>query len=211
VLLGLAIGAWLAFSPPEDRTKSPTADNPGFTVTAHDRTLGNPRAPLVLIEYAAPICPHCAKFEIEDFPVLKANYIDTGKIFYVFRVYPLRPDDGPAEKLARCVPKQKYFTVMDLLFRNQSKWDGAEYPDITDDHAGLILVARLAGLGPAQADKCMNDPALDDSINQVAQDGAQKYNITGTPTFVLDGLPGMAGELWPDLRQRLDSALAARK
>src|ERR1700744_2245280 len=101
VLIGIAalvatgVAAWIVLSPSDD-TPSPAAA-PGFAVTADDRSLGNSHAPVVLIEYAAPICPHCAAFNMENFPALKAAYIDSGKVFYIFRVYPLRPDDGPAE------------------------------------------------------------------------------------------------------------------
>ena len=82
-----------------------------------------PRPVLVLIEYAAPICPHCARFNEGVSAKIKKTYIDTGKIYYVFRVFPLSPYDGQAEKLARCMPADKYFSFIDLLFRSQPKWD----------------------------------------------------------------------------------------
>ena len=147
---------------------------------------------------------------MENFPTLKASYIDNGRVFYVFRIFPIRPGDGPAIKLANCLPAGKYFNAVDLLFRNQPKWDGDEYPGV-DIHAGLIQMGRIAGLTAEQADKCMNDPSSDAAINQMTQDAAQKYNLSGTPTFIVDGAPGPAGEEWNGLKQRLDAALTAKK
>src|SRR5579863_3661123 len=104
-------------------TATAAAAGPGYTLTDHDRTMGNAKAKLVLIEYAAPSCPVCAQFNSATFPQLKADYIDTGKVYYLFRLFPLRADDAAAEKIARCLPEDKYFPFIDLLFRNQPKWD----------------------------------------------------------------------------------------
>jgi protein-disulfide isomerase len=218
VLLLIAIGggAWFFLKPapiaataPGMPAASAMAASDG-NITSYDRTMGDPKAPVTVIEYAAPICPHCAAFEMTSFPILKAGYIDSGKVFYVFRVFPLRPDDGPAEKLARCMPKEQYFSFMDLLFRNQPKWDGAEYPQVTDDHAGLVQVARIGGMSPNQADKCMADKSTDAAINKVGADGEAKYNLTGTPTFVVNGVVSEAGEEWPGLQKLIDAALDAK-
>jgi protein-disulfide isomerase len=102
-----------------DGSGGATASTKGYDLVATDRTLGNRNSKVVLIEYAAPSCPVCAAFNAQSFPRLKAQYIDTDKIFYVFRVFPLRADDGLAEKIARCLPEDKYFTFIDLLFKNQ--------------------------------------------------------------------------------------------
>ena len=122
-----------------------SGDGKGYEITPADHTLGNKNAKVVLIEYAAPVCPHCAHFNEAIFPDIKKNYIDTGKVFYVFRVFPMRAGDGPAQKLALCLPADKYLSFIDLLFRNQPKWDVDEYPG-ADLHGGLILMARIAGM-----------------------------------------------------------------
>ena len=97
-----------------------------------------------MLEYAAPACPHCARFDETVFPLLKKNYIDTGKVFYIFRVFPIMPADGAAEAIARCLPADKYFRFIDLLFRNQKIWD-PEY-GVTDVRGGLVQMARIAGM-----------------------------------------------------------------
>src|SRR3954462_7762649 len=110
LVAGLDGAAWLVIMA---GPKEPAAEGSdvGYVISPLDRTVGNRKAPVVLIEYAAPVCPHCAAFEIQDFPSLKAKYIDTGKVFYVFRVFPIRPGDGPAEKLAGCLPAENYLAL----------------------------------------------------------------------------------------------------
>ncbi len=105
VVLGIvlvAVVAGFGWYPTSDSGRPATAaasgqGGAGWEITPKDRTMGNKNAKVVLIEYAAPVCPHCAHFNEAFFPDIKKNYIDTGKVFYVFRVYPIRPDDGPFE------------------------------------------------------------------------------------------------------------------
>ena len=206
VCAALGAGAWY-FTQSGPSSVSADAEAAGFTILPSDRTLGNPKAKVTVIEYAAPSCPVCARFNELTFGAMKANYIDTGKIFYVFRVFPISADDAPAEKIARCLPEDKYFQFIDLLFRNQPKWDH-EY-GVTDVHAGLVLMGRIAGMSAADVDKCIDNKAEDDRINQVAADGQAKYSITGTPTFIVDGVAQPSGAIpYPEMQKILDAALA---
>jgi hypothetical protein len=182
----------------------------GYELVPTDRTQGNPKSPVVLIEYAAPSCPVCAAFNVQAFPQIKAKYIDSGKIFYVFRVFPLRPDDGEAEKIARCLPEDKYFSFIDLLFKNQPKWDveyGVQAPEGV--HEGLVLLGRIAGMSREQVDQCMVNKAEDDRINKVSADGEARYSITGTPTFILNGVSVGSGNIpYETMSKLLDTELA---
>jgi len=215
VLIALAGATYYVLAP---AAPAATASGPAFVITPHDRTLGNPKAKVTLIEYAAPSCPVCAHFNADTFPLVKQNYIDTGKVFYVFRLFPLRPDDGAAEKIARCLPEDKYFSFIDLLFRNQPKWDveyAQENPALASPdgvHAGLVLLGRIAGMSAEQVDKCMTDTKEDDIINKVAQDGDARYSIQGTPTIVVDGVSeGSHFFSYDELKKILDTALAGKK
>jgi len=190
----------------------------GYELVPTDRTLGNRNSKVVLIEYGAPSCPVCAAFNAQTFPQIRAKYIDTGKVFYVFRMFPLRSDDGMAEKIARCLPEDKYFSFIDLLFRNQPKWDveyAQENPALASPdgvHAGLVLLGRIAGMSAEQVDKCMTDTKEDDIINKVAQDGDARYSIQGTPTIVVDGVSeGSHFFSYDELKKILDTALAGKK
>ena len=189
-----------------------TASGPGFTLVSTDKTMGNPKAKVVLIEYGAPSCSICAYFFQNEFPKLKQNYIDTGKIFYVFRVFPLRELDGDSEKMARCLPEDKYFGFIDQLWRNQPKWDNAEYPGITDAHAALVQQGRIAGMTSEQVDQCINNKNEDDRINKVAAEAEQRYSINATPTFILDGTPLSAGSVpYDQLSKDIDAEIAKKK
>lgn len=171
-----------------------------------DHTLGNPQAKVTVIEYASPTCPICAAFTISYYPKLKSNYIDTGKIFYVYRTFLRVPDDAMAEKLARCMPKDKYMSFNDTLFREQSRWDyefGIPSPEGV--HAALVQLAQEAGMNAADAERCIASTADDKAISKVGQDGVAKYAITGTPTFVVNGQPETGFE---NLFSRIDAALA---
>jgi protein-disulfide isomerase len=188
-----------------------TPGSPGFTLVSTDKTMGNPKAKVVLIEYGAPSCSICAYFFQNEFPKLKQNYIDTGKIYYVFRVFPLRELDGDAEKMARCLPEDKYFSFIDQLWRNQPKWDNAEYQGIADPHAALVQQGRIAGMTSEQVDQCINNKAEDDRINKVAAEAEQRYSINATPTFILDGTLLSAGSIpYEQLSKDIDAEIAKK-
>ena len=216
IVLGLIVliaAAGIGYTLMKEPGEAATASGQGYVVLPSDRVLGNPKSKTVLIEYAAPSCPVCAAFNVQSFPQLKAKYIDTGKIFYVFRVFPLRPDDGSAEKIARCLPEDKYFAFIDLLFKNQPKWDvefGVQSPEGV--HEGLVLLGRIAGMSREQVDQCMVNKAEDERINTVSSDAQSRYSVTGTPTFILNGTSIGSGNIpFDTLSKLLDTELAKQK
>jgi protein-disulfide isomerase len=176
-----------------------------FEIKPADRTLGNPKAKVTLIEYAAFTCPHCAAINEEVFPQLKKNYIDTGKVFYVFRLFARGPQDGLAEKMARCAPRERYFAMADAIFRSQEKWD-YEF-GVQDGRAQLVRLGRQMGLKPDQINKCMDTTADDARINATGQEAVSRYGLTGTPTFVINGKALESGGLpYDELAKKLDQA-----
>lgn len=210
-LIAVGAAAWYILGGSGSSTSAITASAPaagGIVVTPDDRTLGNPKARIKVIEYAAPMCPHCAHFNEEGIPELKAKYIDTGKVFYVFRVFPIGNPDIGAESLARCLPADNYFPFIDQLYRNQKNWD-PEY-NVSDPEAGLVAQARIAGLTGDQAEACMHDKAKNERVIAVAKDGETRYGISGTPTFVINGEVQTAGAQWPEIKAKLDSLLAKK-
>ena len=174
----------------------------GYTVLPTDRSMGNKNAKVVLLEYAAPSCPYCARFAESTLPAIKAKYIDTGKVLLVFRVFPLRPDDGAVEKIARCLPEDKYFG-----FRNHPLWN-PEY-GVTDVHGGLVRLGRMAGMSAEQVDKCIDNSAEDERINAVAAEGERLYGVNSTPTLILNGTNiGVGGGSVEELSKLIDTELA---
>lgn len=212
IILGLFLalvagGLWYLLGG-EGEMKSVGASGPApvYEPLPTDHTSGNPKAKVTLIEYASPTCPVCANFMMNMYPRLKRDYIDTGKIFYVFRTFPRLADDVAAEKLARCMPKDKYMDFQDSLYRNQAKWDyefGIPQPDGV--HAALVELAGAAGMSEADANKCMASTAEEAAITKVGEDGVAKYNVSATPTFVINGQAQAGFEAF---FERLDAALA---
>lgn len=211
VAAAIAYYAWPSGSSTE--AAIPTGGAAGYTVAADDHTLGNPKAKVVLIEYAAPTCPHCAHFNETVFPQLKQKYIDTGKIYYIFRVFPLHPSDAAAEAMAVCLPKDSYFQFIDLLFRGQKDWDWEYHtqdPTPFDVHGGLVKMGRIAGMTPEQVDTCINNKAVQDHVNKVAMDGQTRYSIAATPTFIINGVAHTDVADWTGMQAALDAQLAAK-
>ncbi len=207
-LLVLGIAAWYVLGSSSDGTLQAAAGGPAGAATADDRTLGDPKAKIVAIEYAAPMCPHCAHFNAEGIPVLKRDYIATGKVFYIFRVFPIGQPDVAAESLARCLPADNYFAFIDQLYRNQAKWD-PEY-GVQDVEGGIVDQAKIAGMSAEQAETCMKDKDKNARVMTVAQDAQSRYGINGTPTFVINGEVQTAGAQWPEIKAKLDSLLAKK-
>jgi protein-disulfide isomerase len=207
-LLAIAGAAWWVFQPAAD-TSPAIRSAAGYELKAEDRTMGDPKAKVVLIEYAAVTCPACAMFNAQIFPRIKSNYIDTGKMLYVFRMFPRMAEDGAGEKMARCVPPDKYFTVIDALFNNQPKWN-PEF-GVQDSHGGLLQVGRIVGMSAEQVDQCIAAKEDDDRINAVATEGQSRYNVTGTPTFVINGQAQPSGGMsYEAMAGLLDQALAGK-
>ncbi|MBV9330595.1 MAG: DsbA family protein [Alphaproteobacteria bacterium] len=209
ILAGIA---YFAFFAGETQITPVQAATGGTVLSQSDMALGSPRASVKVIEYGAPTCPVCARFEMDNFDQLRKTYIDTGKIYFVFRVFPINgAADGAAEGLARCAGRtsaDNYFRFIDLLFRNQKDWDPEYNPP--DVHAGLLRIARIAGID-ADAEKCMADKANADRINKVAKDAVDRYSINATPTLVINGVVQQPGYIpWTSLKAIMDSFLARK-
>ena len=209
--IGLGIIAWLAFFSGGSGSNEMLSSTDGalpVEITSNDRPMGSPKAPVVIVEYAAPTCPHCARFDQEIFPLLKQKYIDTGKVYYVFRVFPLNQVDIAAEAMARCMPAQNYMSFIDLLYRNQPKWD-PEY-GVTDVHAGLVAMGRLAGMSAEQVDACIGDQDEEKRIEQVGTYAQTRYCIDGTPTFIVNGEKRVGESTWADWQTYLDGKIRGK-
>jgi protein-disulfide isomerase len=164
--------------------------------TDQDMTVGDPKAPVTVIEYASPTCPHCARYNAEDFPALKKQYIDTGKVYYVFREALIHPQfDGPAYMLAGCVSKDKYFNVIDAIMRGQSEYYAPNVVNAQNSDEAmsqafrsvLLRTAESQGLTDDQALKCMSDATAADKLTSRLQTEAKQYDVDSTPTFIVNG------------------------
>ena len=176
--------------------------NKTTAVTADDMSLGNPNAKVTVIEYASASCPHCARFNNDVFPAFKAKYIDTGKIHYVFREFLTPPVEVAAAGFltARCAGKDKYFSVLDAIYRGQTAMFQSG-----DFRGALLRIAESAGMTEAQFNACISDDGSLKALNDRVTTYEKRDNITGTPTFIVNGT-SLDGE---QTLQSLDTAIAA--
>jgi protein-disulfide isomerase len=151
------------------------------TATA-PRVLGSPDAPVEVIEYASLTCHHCASFHNDVLPQVKKELIDTGKVRLVYRDFPLDRVALEAAILARCLPPERYFPVLSILFSKQDDWSHAK-----DPVEPLARIGTLAGLSRPTYDACRADKALQDSIVQSRFEGENKHGVESTPSFVIGG------------------------
>jgi protein-disulfide isomerase len=183
VMLGGALG-WREYQSRE--TPAPQvlaeAENLPMEVTAKDRVLGRPDAPITIIEYASLTCPHCASFHRNTLPKLKSEYIDKGLARLVYRDFPLDKFALRAAAIARCAPPDQYFGLIELFFENQKQWAGE-----ADPAAALDRLAAVAGMDQATIEACLADQAKTDAIVSRAQDAQAKYQIESTPSFIING------------------------
>jgi protein-disulfide isomerase len=146
-----------------------------------DIPMGSATAPVTIIEYASMTCPHCAAFTVNTFPKLKEKYIDTGKVRYIMREYPLDGLAAAAFMLARCAGPDKYYPLIETLFAQQQKWA------VKEPLPPLRAIARQAGFTEQSFDMCINDKALLGKVQQMRDRGTQKFKVEATPTFYING------------------------
>jgi len=153
-------------------------------VSLPDMALGPANAAVTVTEFASMTCPHCAAFDQAVFPKLKSEYIDTGKIRYIFREFPLDIKAAAGSMLARCIAKgdaSKYFTVVDLLFKQQSDWV------MKNTTETLTRIGKQAGLSQQAVEDCLKDQALLDKIAADQKYASEVLKVNSTPTFFVNG------------------------
>ena len=149
-----------------------------------DMALGPANAAVTITEYASMTCPHCAAFNDAVFPKIKAAFIDTGKIRYVFREFPLDIKAAAGSMLSRCIANgdsAKYFAVTDLLFRQQSDWV------VKNTTEALSRIGKQAGLSQQQVEACLKDQSLLDKIVADQKYASEVLKVDSTPTFFING------------------------
>jgi protein-disulfide isomerase len=170
-VIGLWTLVWLPLALSQDAAAEP-----------QEQILGDPNAPVTIIEYASLTCPHCAQFHNEVLPDLKERYIAPGKVRLIYRDFPLDQVALAAAALAHCAGPDRYFSMLDVMFETQSSWARANDP-IT----ALKRLGKLGGLSEEKMQACLTDEALTDGILQTRLEGQNQYDIGSTPTFVIDG------------------------
>ncbi len=176
------------------------------TPSVAEMTMGDPAAPVTLVEYAMFTCPHCAAFNAEVFPQIKANFIDTGKVKLIFREVYFNKPSLWAAMIARCAPAERYFGIADVLFRTQKTW--ATPTDPQEMLGKLYSIGRQAGLTDAEMDACMQDRAMAEALVAAYQKHAEADGIDATPTFFIND--EKEGNMpYAEFEQKLNAALGS--
>jgi len=168
-----------------------------------DVGIGAENAPVTVIEYASMTCPHCAHFSETTFPELKKKYIDTGKVRFIFREFPLDALAAAGFMLARCAGNDKFLAVVETLFAKQRDWVVKEpLPPLED-------ISKQFGFTKESFDQCLANQKLLDNIQAVRDRAAEKLGVNSTPTFFINGkkmvgdlsIEAMAKEIDPYLKE----------
>jgi len=163
-----------------------------------DRMLGKEDAPVTVVEYASMTCPHCAHFHETTYPELKKRYIDTGKVRFIFREFPLDPLAAGASMLARCADKEQFFPLIETLFQQQSKW-AVEKPI-----PQLLAIARQAGFSEEKFKACLSDQKMLDAMQAEQKRATDKFQVNSTPTLFVNGKKHVGGISIDDLAKVID-------
>lgn len=177
--------------------------------TTNDIIMGNKDAPITFIEYASLSCPHCASFYSDGFAKLKAEYIDTNKVKFIYRDFPLNRPALTAAALALCqvndrnTDSEKYYDFIKALFKTQESWAFVE-----NFNEKLETIAKLDGISTEKFNSCIKDIKLQQSILKARVDAAKILQIQSTPTFIINGevINGYGG--YEEIKMLIDKKLS---
>jgi protein-disulfide isomerase len=156
-----------------------------------DEVQGQADAPVTIVEYASMTCPHCSHFHETTYPEMKKKYIDTGKVRFIFREFPLDPLAAAAAMLARCAGKDKFFPLIDAFFAQQKDWV------VQKPLQPMFAIAKQAGFTQQTFDECLANQQLLNSLEEQRTRATQKFNVNSTPTFFINGKT-VRGALTPE-------------
>lgn len=190
VLAGLALAVSTALPVAAQRAQGPTeipVDELMKQDELPDLILGNEDAKVTVVEYASLTCGHCMNFHTKIFPDLKTKYIDTGKVRWVYRDFPLDPRAFAGAMLARCAGeggnKERALAMIDALFHKQADWAFVK----SNPTQALFEIAKQTGFTQATFDKCLTDEALLEKLTAIYTRGAQTFGVNATPSFFING------------------------
>lgn len=153
------------------------------------KTIGNPAAPVKIMEFSSLTCGHCAHFHNQTFEKFREKYIDSGLVYMEFHEFPLNKPAFDATLVANCLPKDQYFGFISMLFQTQDHWAFE-----SDYLTPLKQSAKLAGMSSEDVDACIADTAARDQLTKQIEADVKQYNLQSTPTFIVnDGAQTIMG------------------
>jgi protein-disulfide isomerase len=172
-------------------------------VALPDMALGSAKASVTITEFASMSCPHCAAFEQNVFPMVRSKYIDSGKIRYVFREFPLDIKAAAASMVARCMAgddAEKFFGAIDTMFKQQDRL-------MTDTQETLKRIGGQAGLSADAVEACVKNQATLDKLSADEKFANETLNVDATPTFFINGEMSKGAMSFEELDEKIKAAL----
>ena len=205
----VGLGGWALTRPSKDLPFDPlmAANAQEATtdmVAIPDIVMGSADAPVEIIEYASFTCPHCANFHATTYPLLKADYIDTGKVRFVYREVYFDRFGLWASMIARCGGEMRFFGMAELIYEKQKEWGASGDPVVIVEE--LRKLAKTAGLSDEMLDECMNDAEQAKALVAWYQANAERDDINSTPSFLIDG-EKFSNMAYPEFQKILDEKI----
>jgi protein-disulfide isomerase len=197
--------AQLPLLPQPANAQEATTPASGAVPEVLEMVVGDPDAPVEVIEYASFTCPHCRSFHQNVYPQLKADYVENGQVRFVYREVYFDRFGLWAGMVARCAGPDRYFGIVDMIYENQSTWTQGSPAEVAEN---LRRIGRTAGMTNDQLDACLTDAEMAQAMISTYEGHMEVHDISGTPAFVI------AGQLYSnmsyaDFQARIDAALAA--
>jgi len=185
---------------------SPNADDSiVLNISKDDFVIGDPEAPITIIEYASMSCSHCASFHLETLPDLKKEFIDTGKVRFVFRDFPYNYPALLGSMVMRCIPQEVRYDYMNALYTLQKQWVLSENAKTTEE---LYKIMQSGGMTKEDFDICLNDSTMENNIIQGIINAQKEFDVKSTPSFLVNGNLVSGNKSIKEFRQIIDKILS---
>ena len=182
-----------------------SADHSVLKIQENDFYIGKPDAPVTIIEYASMSCSHCAEFHNETLDDLKSEYIDTGKVKFVFRDFPFNYPALAGSMILSCVPEDVRYDYMNALYKLQKKW---VMRDHSKTRSELYKIMQSGGMQQDEFDACLSDINLENDILEGVMNAQREFNINRTPSFIVNGIVYSGNKNIKEFRQIIDKILS---
>ena len=180
-------------------------ENSILKIKENDFYLGNKDAPITIIAYESMSCSHCADFHNNTLDKIKEEYIDTGKVKFVFRDFPFNYPALAGSMIMRCVPNEVRYQYMNALYKLQNNWIRREHKDTRNE---LYKIMQSGGMQQSEFDSCLSDINLENDILEGVMSAQKEFNIRSTPTFIVNGVLYSGNKNIKEFRQIIDKILS---
>ena len=180
-------------------------ENSELIIKDNDFFIGDENAPVTIIEYASMSCSHCADFHNDTLDELKKEYVDTGKVKFVFRDFPFNYPALAGSMMMRCVPDDVRYDYMNALYKLQKNW---VIRDNNKTKSELYKIMQSGGMQQDEFDACLSDVNMENNILEGVMNAQREFNIRSTPTFIINGIIYSGNKNIKEFRQIIDKILS---